>query len=564
MSGTFIFKVPDTFTSLYSADTQRAPQVPSNSTAAVQHLHADPYGVPREDANTGELADVTTARYLGFEWDKVLGIYTVGHRLYDPVPGRLLNTDIAIEAAGQNPYVFARNSPQDRESMGRVGDFNAHATNSLWANFDYDATFEDWYGIDNGSTRAMGAVQAVFGVVEVVGAVKGGIATCAFTALAGCAAGLIVAAHGFDNIVAGAATAWTGKTWETGTKTVATYTASGVMSQQNAERFGTVFDMVVGMGASSTDDFIRAGLKYGLTNSADDAMRLAARHAAGHFAVQAGVAGTGALIGGAMTGTWDGALQGASYGSMVGGLAADFMVACFAAGTRLLTPDGDKAIEDIRVGDAVLSRDENDVNGPVVAKPVEGVFVRLAPIFHLHIGGQVLRTTAEHPFFVEGKGWTPGGELKIGDLLASHDGTWWPVEDLLHTGAVEVVYNLRVADLHTYFVGSEVLDFSVWAHNSYKGAAPNSAINPRLTQRLEAFRAYQARGGTMDLVRWVKATQGNPAYGTGFQSGFRQWSQRVSQVQNHHLVSNPVVRELDAIESRNKTGVILRQFWKNG
>jgi hypothetical protein len=30
----------------------------------------------------------------------------------------------------------------------------------------------------------------------------------------------------------------------------------------------------------------------------------------------------------------------------------------------------------------------------------------------------------------------------------------------------------------------------------------------------------------MDMARWVKATQGNPAYGTGFKSGFAKWSKQ--------------------------------------
>jgi hypothetical protein len=33
----------------------------------------------------------------------------------------------------------------------------------------------------------------------------------------------------------------------------------------------------------------------------------------------------------------------------------------------------------------------------------------------------------------------------------------------------------------------------------------------------------------MDMARWVKATQGNPAYGTGFKSGFAEWSARAGK-----------------------------------
>ena len=41
---------------------------------------------------------------------------------------------------------------------------------------------------------------------------------------------------------------------------------------------------------------------------------------------------------------------------------------CFAAGTPLLAPEGPKYIEDFRVGDLILSRDENDPESPVVVR----------------------------------------------------------------------------------------------------------------------------------------------------------------------------------------------------
>lgn len=39
------------------------------------------------------------------------------------------------------------------------------------------------------------------------------------------------------------------------------------------------------------------------------------------------------------------------------------------------------------------------------------------------------------------------------------------VEDLCATGEYERVYNLRIADYHTYFVGDWDWGFSVWSHN---------------------------------------------------------------------------------------------------
>jgi hypothetical protein len=50
-------------------------------------------------------------------------------------------------------------------------------------------------------------------------------------------------------------------------------------------------------------------------------------------------------------------------------------------------------------------------------------------------------------------------------LLASHNGKWHQVQSVVATGRVEKVYNLRVSNWHTYFVGCDQWGFSLWAHN---------------------------------------------------------------------------------------------------
>jgi|GEM_PF-4700490 len=118
---------------------------------------------------------------------------------------------------------------------------------------------------------------------------------------------------------------------------------------------------------------------------------------------------------------------------------------CFAAGTPLLTPTGEKRIEDFQPGDWILSAPENDPAAPVEAKYVEEVFESRAVLWNLHVGGQVIQTTAAHPFWVKGKGWARARELKPGDLLRGHDGRWTPVEELFDTGEEVPVYNLQIA-----------------------------------------------------------------------------------------------------------------------
>ena len=67
---------------------------------------------------------------------------------------------------------------------------------------------------------------------------------------------------------------------------------------------------------------------------------------------------------------------------------------CFAAGTRIATPDGDRAIEDLALGDAVLAPDAGGAGVPAI---VEGVYLNFAPLLTLHTDRGALRTTDEHP-----------------------------------------------------------------------------------------------------------------------------------------------------------------------
>jgi hypothetical protein len=145
------------------------------------------------------------------------------------------------------------------------------------------------------------------------------------------------------------------------------------------------------------------------------------------------------------------------------------LAGCFAAGTKLLTREGWRAVETLREGDEVATRAENDVYGTIAFRPIEEVFVRTGRVLHLHLSdGQTIRTTPEHPFWVEELGWTPADMLRAGMRLATLGGEWVSVEETYDTGEYETVYNCRVAEHHTYFVGDDTHVLAVWAHNAYK------------------------------------------------------------------------------------------------
>ena len=113
-----------------------------------------------------------------------------------------------------------------------------------------------------------------------------------------------------------------------------------------------------------------------------------------------------------------------------------------------------------------MARDEWDRTAPIKVNTVEEVFQRFSGIAGLHAGGQYFRTTLEHPFIERFNGWTACSNLRPGDQIYTED-RWITVEEVHDTGDWEVVYNVRVSDHHTYFVGEEDWGWSLWAHNAY-------------------------------------------------------------------------------------------------
>jgi len=87
-----------------------------------------------------------------------------------------------------------------------------------------------------------------------------------------------------------------------------------------------------------------------------------------------------------------------------------------------------QSIETLQPGQAVLTRDEHNPDGTLLLRHIEETFIRTA--YHLQIVTirsstgieQTLHTTAEHPFYVLGKGWIDCGDIKPGDQLQEPNG----------------------------------------------------------------------------------------------------------------------------------------------
>ncbi len=131
---------------------------------------------------------------------------------------------------------------------------------------------------------------------------------------------------------------------------------------------------------------------------------------------------------------------------------------CFVAGTPVETPDGLRAIEELKAGDLVLSRDEK--TGAVSAEPLLHTYVRLAPsLVDVRITDadgleDVVRSTPEHRFWTLDRGWTEAGSLAPGEALLDADGRELAVVSVTPVPQEAIVYNFEVDVTHTYFVGT--------------------------------------------------------------------------------------------------------------
>ena len=123
---------------------------------------------------------------------------------------------------------------------------------------------------------------------------------------------------------------------------------------------------------------------------------------------------------------------------------------CFAAGTPVHTRTGIRPIEELEVGDLVLSRDT--ATGGLEYRPVTAVYHRRpAPTFKVVMGGEALVVTGIHRFWKAGAGWVMARDLKPGDPIRTVDGA--RTVDSVQPDEVRPVYNLDVEHTRSYLVG---------------------------------------------------------------------------------------------------------------
>ena len=145
---------------------------------------------------------------------------------------------------------------------------------------------------------------------------------------------------------------------------------------------------------------------------------------------------------------------------------------CFVEGTLVTTRTGFKEIQNIKVGDLVLSK--NVSTGRLDWKPVLDATRRdPSETRDLKFGIENFRCTNGHLFWVSGRGWRRASQLMPGDVLHGAERPTRVVAN--YQGVPMPTYNLEVADFNNYFVGQQrILSHDVTRRRANRQAVPGA------------------------------------------------------------------------------------------
>ena len=143
---------------------------------------------------------------------------------------------------------------------------------------------------------------------------------------------------------------------------------------------------------------------------------------------------------------------------------------CFASGTLITTNHNYKNIEDVKIGDIVLSYNEKTKKNEyskVLQTMIHNVYEK---IYSLFVKNDKLKVTGNHRFLVihnNEQKWIEAADLQVGDLVLFANGSLHQISKIDTQLRFMTVYNFEVSNTHNYYVGEN----QILAHNKGKSGS---------------------------------------------------------------------------------------------
>lgn len=125
---------------------------------------------------------------------------------------------------------------------------------------------------------------------------------------------------------------------------------------------------------------------------------------------------------------------------------------CFVAGTKVLTEEGYRNIETLKVGDYVYSYNFETQKRELV-KIIDTLTNLTTRLYQLSVGNQKIEVSADHIFYVENKGWIRVDEIELNDKVYTKSGLV-PVDNIdinIFSNPVKI-YTISVNKNNNFFV----------------------------------------------------------------------------------------------------------------
>jgi RHS repeat-associated protein len=169
----------------------------------------------------------------------------------------------------------------------------------------------------------------------------------------------------------------------------------------------------------------------------------------------------------------------------------------FTMGTLVHTQKGLVPISEVKIGDVVWSYNEEigeqEWNEVIHLIQKEQNYDLISLTLE---NGEIIEATEEHPFYVEDEGWKNAEELTVGSVLSLKKGNSKVISIAYDTRTV-TVYNLTVADSHTYYIGNQ----GVLARNCNLAETFQSIIDKMSDSCLQAFHCDEFAEDFVELAK---------------------------------------------------------------